>query len=106
MINKTRRGLQNLVTRSNQSGEAENPHRKFLRVATLELQKSLCGRVREAALRRTAEMDKQLADIAGQQAQLLEAVHQSQSKALPLAAEADLDEDSQDGRGKSFTLKY
>ena len=80
MKKPTRRGLQDLVTRTNLSSDTENPHRKFLRVANLELRKALCVRVRAAAARRVAQMDEQLAEIELQQTQLLQAVHRSRGR--------------------------
>ncbi|MGA2031766.1 MAG: hypothetical protein ABSG68_05880 [Thermoguttaceae bacterium] len=97
MTKAVRKGLQSIRTRSSQASEADNPHRKFLRVANLELRKTLCNRVREAALRRVAEMDEQLADIAGQQAELLGL---AQDPAGPHFAA-----DAPPNRG-SFTMKY
>jgi hypothetical protein len=106
MNKKTRKGLPDLVTRSNLSSEAENPHRKFLRVANLELRKSLCSRVRQAAIRRVAEMDEQLADIEGQQAQLLWAVRKSGPAASSPADGPHFPPDAEGIGQETFTLKY
>ena len=106
MNKKTRKGLPDLVTRSNLSSESENPHRKFLRVANLELRKSLCSRVRAAAVRRVAEMDEQLADIEGQQSQLLCAVRESRPAASSPATGPHSPQDAEDICQETFTLKY
>ena len=63
MNNKLRKGLQDIRTRSSLTGDAENPQRKFLRVASLELKKSLCSKVRDAARKRSEEMDRKIADL-------------------------------------------
>jgi hypothetical protein len=71
MKNKPRKGLQDIRTRSSLTSEAENPQRKFLRVASLELKKSLCRKVRDAARKRSEEMDRKIAELDGEKAQLL-----------------------------------
>ena len=106
MNKKTRKGLPDLVTRSNLSSESENPHRKFLRVANLGLRKSLCSRVRAAAVRRVAEMDEQLADIEGQQAQLLWAVRGTGPAASSPDAGPHIPPDADSVCQETFTLKY
>ena len=68
---QTRKGLQDIRTRSSLTGEAENPQRKFLRVASLELKKSLCRKVRDAARKRAEEMDRKIAELDDEKAQLL-----------------------------------
>ena len=71
MKSKLRKGLQDIRTRSSLTGDAENPQRKFLRVASLELKKSLCSKVRDAARKRSEEMDKKIAELDGEKAKLL-----------------------------------
>ena len=105
MRNGTRKGLQDIRTRSSLGGELENPQRKFLRVASLELKKSLCSKVRDAAKRRAEEMDEKIVELDDEKAQLLAAnrpqPEETQSKAaLPSAGQPG----SQQPQG--FTLKY
>jgi DNA-binding transcriptional MerR regulator len=71
---RPRKGLEDIRSVVNLSGEEKNPQRKFLRLATLELRKTLCNTVKEAARRRLAEMDQQLAEIEEEQARMLEAI--------------------------------
>ncbi len=70
--NRGRKGLQDIPTRSSLTSELENPQRKFLRAASLELKKSLCRKVRrcggEAGGRNEAA---RLAEIEAEQAELL-----------------------------------
>lgn len=77
MTATVRRGLQNIRTRSGATTDEQNPQRKFLRVANLELRKTLCNKVREAARVRVVEMDEQLAEIEDEQSRLLAAAHAS-----------------------------
>jgi hypothetical protein len=49
MRHNVHKGLQDIRTRGSLTSDAENPQRKFLRLASLELKKSLCRKVRDAA---------------------------------------------------------
>ena len=48
-----------------------NPQRTFLRVASLELRKAICERVRDSARQRAEEMDRKIADLEVEEAKLL-----------------------------------
>ena len=65
--------MQDIRTRSSLNSELENPQRKYLRAASLELKKSLCRKVRDAARKRTEEMEEKIAELDRQQAELLAA---------------------------------
>jgi hypothetical protein len=52
MRHNVHKGLQDIRTRGSLTSDAENPQRKFLRLASLELKKSLCRKVRDAARQR------------------------------------------------------
>ena len=84
--------MQDIRTRSSLTSEVENPQRKFLRAASLELKKSLCRKVRDAAKKRAEEMEGKIGELDHEQAGLL--------AAAPPADEAG----SQQAHG--FTLKY
>jgi hypothetical protein len=70
---KTRpfRSLKDVLARGSAVSEVENPHRRYLRVANLELRRTLCRKVRDAALKRAEEMQTQIAQIEGEASQLL-----------------------------------
>jgi hypothetical protein len=101
-----RKGLHEIRTRSSLTSELENPQRKYLRAAGLELKKSLCRKVRDAARARTEEMDREIADLQQQQARLLAAA------GVSAAGQTDLPGGSlpADGAGAGppggFSLKY
>ncbi len=84
------RGLHDIRTRGSLASNAENPQRRFLRVASIELKKTLCRRVRDAARKRAEEMDAQIAEL-------------EQEKTRLLAAGADSPEP---GLRSGFALKY
>jgi hypothetical protein len=69
----TRKGLQDIRTRGSLTSEMDNPQRKFLRVASLELKKSLCRKVRDAAKKRAEEMDGKIAELDDEKTRLLAA---------------------------------
>jgi hypothetical protein len=73
MKTRPHRGLQDVPTRSSLTSEVQNPHRKYLRVANLELRRTLCRKVRDAALKRAGEMESQMTQIEREEAQLLAA---------------------------------
>ena len=106
MMKKAPRRLQDLRTRRTQSGKAENPHRRFLRIANLELRKSLCLRVREAALRRIADLDEQLAAITNEQASLLGAAQPSAEPPSRSVPEPHFPAQRGAGERCGLTVKY
>ena len=73
-----RKGLHDLPTRSNLTSDAENPQRRFLRVASLELRKTLCTKMRNVARARVVEMDRKIAELEIEEAQLLAAAEVSE----------------------------
>jgi hypothetical protein len=73
MRSAARKGLQDIRTRSSLTGEVQNPQRKFLRVASLELKKSLCRKVCDAAKKRAEEMEGKIAELDDEKARLLAA---------------------------------
>jgi hypothetical protein len=70
-----RKCVQDIRTNTNLTGENRTPQRKYLRLASLELRKALCNMVRRTACQRVAEMDRQLAEIEQEQAQVLRTIH-------------------------------
>jgi hypothetical protein len=78
--------MHDIPTRSSLVGETANPQRKYLRIASLELKKSLCCKVREAAMKRAAEMDLKIADLDAEKIRLLAASLASEPDASTLTA--------------------
>jgi hypothetical protein len=67
---KTWLGLHGARTRPSLGGDAQS-HRVLLRLANLELRRTLCQRVREAARRHIREVENQMSEIEAEQARLL-----------------------------------
>jgi hypothetical protein len=107
MNNQPRKGLQDITTRSGlAAGEIQNPQRRYLRAASLELKKSLCHKVRDAAVKRVAEMDLAIAALEDEKSQLLAKFHD-----LPLARGTSLPAPAAPGdsgvrRHRGFALRY
>jgi hypothetical protein len=69
-----RKSVRDIRTRTSLTSEEKVPQRKFLKLANLELKRALCNTVRDTARQRVEEMDKQLAEIAAEQARVLSAI--------------------------------
>jgi hypothetical protein len=98
MTNRIRKGLHDIATRSARTDDAKNPQRKYLGAASLELKKALCQKVRDAARRRIVQMDRKIADLDAEMAQLLGSGGALAGTPAPDRIFA--------APGRGFTLKY
>jgi hypothetical protein len=73
------RGLQDIRTISERISDVDNPQRKYLALAMLELEKARRNKEKQSAGRRVANIDQRMVEITAAQAELL------------AAAEADLE---------------
>ena len=98
-------GLQDIRTMSERISDADNPQRKYLALAMLELERARRNKEKQSANQRVANIDQRLADITVEQTELL------------AAAEAELDTSTLASRqgqaahsdaqfGQGFTLAY
>ena len=71
MTRTPRKGLHDIATRSSRTSSLDTPQHAFLSMASLELKKTLCNKVLEAARKRCAEMDTQIAELEREQERLL-----------------------------------
>ena len=101
-----RKGLQDVPTRSSLTSEAENPQRRFLRVASLELRKALCQKVRDVARARAAEMDRKIAELELEESRLLAAAAVSHQKQPPAVAASPVASVLGPAGRRGLTLKY
>jgi hypothetical protein len=100
-----RRGIQDIRTMSERISDADNPQRKYLALAMLELERARRNKEKQSASQRVANIDQRLADISAEQTELLAAAE----AALETPTLADrrgpaADSDAQSGRG--FKLSY
>jgi hypothetical protein len=101
-----RRGLQDIRTMSERISDADNPQRKYLALAMLELEKARRNKEKQSANQRVANIDKRMLEIAAEKADLLTAVEADQEASLPakrLGRPAG--SESQSG-GRGFKLAY
>lgn len=68
-----RRGVQDIRTMSERISDADNPQRKYLALAMLELERARRNKEKCAASQRVANIDQRLADIQAEQTELLSA---------------------------------
>jgi hypothetical protein len=106
MKTKPRRGLQDMPTHSSLTSEAENPQRRFLRVATLELRKSLCKKMRDVARTRVAEMERKIAELELEESRLLAGAQVAHPAQQPVRAVPSVTSDLGSTGRRGLTLKY
>jgi len=100
-----RRGVQDIRTMSERISDVDNPQRKYLTLAMLELEKARRNKERQSASQRVANIDQRLADITAEQAELLAVVEtELDTSARPARRGQAAYSDSQSGGG--FTLSY
>ena len=90
-----RRGIQDIHTMSERISDVDNPQRKYLALAMLELEKARRNKEKQSANQRIANIDQRMVEIVAAQTDLL------------AAAEADLNEPVPAKRsGSGFKLAY
>ncbi len=106
MKTKPRKGLQDMPTRSSLTSDVENPQRRFLRVASLELRKSLCKKMRDVARARAAEMERKIAELELEESRLLDAAQVSQQGEPAAVAASQVTGVAGPTGRRGLTLKY
>ncbi len=106
MKNKVRKGLHDIVTHGAMTDDAKNPQRKYLGAASLELKKSLCQKVRDAARKRIVEMDRKIADLEVEMTRLLGTEGVSRPGRPDAGCGGNSTEDPASPQGRGFTLRY
>jgi uncharacterized protein YhaN len=71
MKSKPLRGVQDIHTMSERISQADNPQRKYLALAMLELEKARRNKEKFSARQRVAGIDRRITEIEGEQATLL-----------------------------------
>jgi hypothetical protein len=99
------RGLQDIRTMSERISDADNPQRKYLALAMLELERARRDKERQSASQRVANIDQRLADITAEQTDLLAAAEAELDASIsPRPRCRGANADAQSGQG--FTLAY
>jgi hypothetical protein len=97
------RGMQDIRTMSERISEADNPQRKYLALAMLELEKARRNKEKQSAAQRVAGIDSRLADITAEQAELLAAANAELEASRPAGRH---DQSDNAGPYGGFTLAY
>jgi hypothetical protein len=71
MRSKPQKGLQSIRTMAEGGSDIQRPHRNFLLLAMLELEKTRRTQEKESACGRVKDIEQRLAEIEGEQAGLL-----------------------------------
>ena len=99
------RGLQDIRTMSERISDADNPQRKYLALAMLELERARRNKEKQSANQRVANIDQRLADITAEQTELLAAA-EAELDTSTLAKQRDQAADSDSQSGCGFKLAY
>lgn len=70
------RGLQDIQTHSGRSEEGFLPHKAYMRISCLEMEKARRGKERESAAHRIKNIDARFEDIEAEKAELLNQIEQ------------------------------
>ena len=99
------RGLQDIRTMSERISDTDNPQRKYLALAMLELERARRNKEKRSASRRVANIDQRLADIAAEQTELLAAA-EAELDASVLARRLGLAPSAEAQSENGFKLSY
>lgn len=100
-----RRGIQDIRTMSERISDADNPQRKYLALAMLELERARRNKEKQNASQRVANIDQRLADITAEQTELLSAA-EAELDTSTLTERRGQAEDSDPQSGGGFKLAY
>ena len=100
-----RRGVRDIRTMSERISDADNPQRKYLALAMLELERARRNKEKQSASQRVANIDQRLADITAEQTELLAAA-EAELDISTLAERRGQAEDSDPRSGGGFKLAY
>jgi hypothetical protein len=98
-----RRGVQDIRTMTERISDVDNPQRKYLTLAMLELERARRNKERLSAAQRVRNIDQRLADISAEQTELLAAAEaELDTSTLPKRQAGDSDSPPDGG----FKLTY
>ena len=94
------RGLQDIRTMSERISDANNPQRKYLALAMLELERARRNREKEGACQRVESINQRLSEITAEQTELLATAE------AELGAAGAVPRKAGDQQSGSFTVTY
>jgi hypothetical protein len=99
------RGLQDIRTMSERISDTDNPQRKYLALAMLELERARRNKEKRSASQRVNSIDQRLADITAEQAELLAAAEAELETSTSAQRQGEAG-DSAGPSGGGFKLAY
>jgi len=104
MKSRPSKGLQDIRTISERTSDAENPQRKYLTLAMLELEKARRNKEKQSASQRVENIDRRVAEIEQQQLGLLATVEAELAESSSAKGpHATMDPESQPGQGLNLS---
>ena len=101
------RGLQNIRTLSGKENQALTPHKVYMRIACLEMEKARRGEEKNGALARVRNIDARFNDIdAEKQAILASLAQQGTARSSDLPASPPEEDPSLETQGLGFSFRY
>ena len=100
-----RRGVQDIRTMSERISVVDNPQKKYLTLAMLELERARRNKEKQSASQRVANIDQRLADITAEQTELLSAA-EAELDTSTLSERRGQAEDSDPQSSGGFKLSY
>jgi hypothetical protein len=100
-----RRGVQDIRTMSERISDANNPQRKYLALAMLELERARRSKEKQSASQRVQNIDQRLADITAEQTELLAAAEAELEISTPTERQGQA-ADSDPRSGGGFKISY
>jgi len=103
MKSKPIRGLQDIRTMSERISHTDNPQRKYLTLAMLELEKARRNKERQSAGQRVENIDRRVGEIEEEQASLLAA---AEAELAASTSAGGSDAGTNPAAGQSFNITY
>jgi hypothetical protein len=105
MKSKPSKGLQDIRTMSERTSDADNPQRKYLTLAMLELEKARRNQEKQNASQRVENIERRVAEIEQQQVGLLAAAEAELAESS-LAKGSGTTRDAESQAKQGFNLTY
>lgn len=100
------RGLQDIKTMSGRADEAVLPHRAYLKLACLEMEKARRSTERNSAVQRARDIDARIRDIETEQAAVRQTMGGEASGPGRASPGSGVEPGQPRGKKRRFTVKY
>lgn len=101
------RGLQDIRTHSGTVDQKSVPHRAFMRITVLEMEKARRGKERDSALHRVKNIEARFQEIEDEKEELLRVVGvKKDDQSDPAGASEEKPEPEQGSAARGFKIRY